>query len=143
MIDGPFMGKKSKQLNQMFLQSAGCVNDATDIIYPSYKRDEVNIGIVHLGLGAFHRSHQAMYTEQLLNLQGGGDWGICAVSFRNEALQTQLDSQDCLYTMAILDVQDSFQVVGAIKEASGTSHGLAADLSDEIAVNKLYQELFR
>jgi len=110
------MGKKSKQLNQTFLQSVDCVNDATDIIYPSYSRDEINIGIVHLGLGAFHRSHQAMYTEQLLNLQGGGDWGICAVSFRNEVLQTQLNSQDCLYTMAILDVEDSFQVVGAIKE---------------------------
>tara|TARA_R110002153_G_scaffold32008_5_gene97062 strand:+ start:6113 stop:7597 length:1485 start_codon:yes stop_codon:yes gene_type:complete len=110
------MRVKSKQLNQMFLQSVDCVNDTTDVIYPSYKRDDINIGIVHLGLGAFHRSHQAMYTEQLLNLQGGGNWGICAVSFRNEALQAQLNSQDCLYTMAVLDVEDSFQVVGAIKE---------------------------
>ena len=104
------------QLNQMFLESADRVSNTQDVIYPSYKRDETNIGIVHLGLGAFHRSHQAMYTEQLLNLQGGGDWGICGVSFRNETLQTQLNSQDCLYTMAVLDVVDSFQVVGAIKE---------------------------
>lgn len=109
------MRNKLRQLNQMFLQSEDCVNTA-DVIYPSYKRDEINIGIVHLGLGAFHRSHQAMYTEQLLNLQGGGDWGICAVSFRNETLQAQLNNQDCLYTTAILDVEDSFQVVGAIKQ---------------------------
>ncbi|WP_339723095.1 mannitol dehydrogenase family protein [uncultured Paraglaciecola sp.] len=110
------MQDSPRQLNQIFLQSEDCVNNSTDVIYPSYKRDEVNIGIVHLGLGAFHRSHQAMYTEQLLNLQGGGDWGICAVSFRNQALQAQLNKQDCLYTTAILDVEDSFQVVGAIKE---------------------------
>jgi fructuronate reductase len=110
------MREKSKQLNQMFLQSGDGVKNATDVIYPSYNRDEIGIGIVHLGLGAFHRSHQAMYTEQLLNLEGAGDWGICGVSFRNEALQTQLNSQDCLYTMAILDVEDSFQIVGAIKE---------------------------
>jgi fructuronate reductase len=110
------MREKPKQLNQKYLQSVDCVNNATDVIYPSYKRGEINIGIVHLGLGAFHRSHQAMYTEKLLNMQGGGDWGICGVSFRNEALQIQLNSQDCLYTMAVLDVEGSFQVVGVIKE---------------------------
>lgn len=110
------MRDKPQQLNQMFLQSEDCVNNVSDVICPTYNRDEITMGIVHLGLGAFHRSHQAMYTEQLLNLQGGGDWGICAVSFRNQALQTLLNSQDCLYTMAILDVVDSFQVVGAIKE---------------------------
>lgn len=109
------MREKLRQLNQMFLQSEDC-NNTQNVIYPSYKRDEISIGIVHLGLGAFHRSHQAMYTEQLLNQQGGGDWGICAVSFRNEALQAQLKQQDNLYTTAILDVEDSFHVVGAIKE---------------------------
>lgn len=113
---GSFMQEQSQQLTQMYLQSVGNGSNAADVIYPAYKRDDVNIGIVHLGLGAFHRSHQAMYTEQLLNLQNGGDWGICGVSFRNETLQAQLTSQDCLYTMAILDVEDSFQVVGAIKE---------------------------
>lgn len=122
------MREKSKQLNQMFLQSVDCVNDASDVIYPSYQRDEINIGIVHLGLGAFHRSHQAMYTEQLLNLQRGGDWGICAVSFRNEVLQAQLNSQDSLYTLAILDVEDSFQVVGAIKEVLVVKNQAAAVL---------------
>jgi fructuronate reductase len=110
------MREQPKQLNQIFLQSKDCINNTQNFICPSYERDEINIGIVHLGLGAFHRSHQAMYTEQLVNLQGGGDWGICGVSFRNETLQGKLNSQDCLYTMAILDVEDSFQVVGAIKE---------------------------
>lgn len=110
------MRQELRQLSQTCLQSKDCVNHASDVIYPSYQREKVNMGIVHLGLGAFHRSHQAMYTEQLLNLQGGGDWGICAVSFNNQRLQQQLNKQDCLYTTAILDVKDSYQVVAAIKQ---------------------------
>jgi len=91
-------------------------NALNNVVLPSYNRKDIGIGIVHLGLGAFHRSHQAIYTEQLLNKLGGGNWGISGVSFSNEALQAQLQQQDCLYTSAILDVVDSFQVVGALKE---------------------------
>lgn len=105
--------KKLAQAQLPSISTQACVNN---IVLPAYQRDQVDIGIVHLGLGAFHRSHQAIFTEQLLNSQGGGDWGICGVSFRNEALQTQLQEQGCLYTSAILDVVDSFQVVGALKE---------------------------
>jgi len=105
-----------KKLEQAHLSSIPTDNALNHVILPSYNRKDVDIGIVHLGLGAFHRSHQAIFTEQLLNKLGGGHWGICGVSFRNEALQAQLQAQDCLYTSAILDVVDSFQVVGALKE---------------------------
>ncbi|MGJ8694323.1 MAG: mannitol dehydrogenase family protein [Thalassotalea sp.] len=105
-----------KKLDQAYLTEVLQQGESSQVILPSYDRNDVGIGIVHLGLGAFHRSHQAMYTEQVLNHEGGGNWGICGVSFRNETLQTQMNAQDCLYTMAILDVEDSFQVVGAIKE---------------------------
>lgn len=107
--------EQTKQLDQKYVEKIIDQNKTEGVLYPSYNRVNTNIGIVHLGLGAFHRSHQAMYTEQLLNLEGG-NWGICGVSFRNETLQQQLNKQDGLYTMAILDVEDSFQVVGAIKE---------------------------
>ncbi|KMT63736.1 mannitol dehydrogenase family protein [Catenovulum maritimum] len=82
---------------------------------PKYDREKTKIGIVHLGLGAFHRSHQAYYTECALN-QFGGDWGICGVSMRSTWLKESLDPQDCLYTIAKMDVTSEYQVIGALKE---------------------------
>ncbi len=55
-------------------------------------------GILHLGLGAFHRAHQAAYTEDAIAAKGG-DWGIEAVSMRNPALADVLNRQDCRYTL--------------------------------------------
>ncbi len=53
---------------------------------PAYDRDALKSRIVHLGFGAFHRAHQALLTNRVLNLQGG-DWGICEISlFGNESL---------------------------------------------------------
>ena len=39
-----------------------------DIAKPSYDRDEISVGIVHFGVGGFHRAHQAMYVDRLLDL---------------------------------------------------------------------------
>jgi fructuronate reductase len=64
---------------------------------------EPAIGIVHLGLGSFHRAHQALYTE-LAMLAAGGDWGICGVSLQgNASLQQALAAQDNLYTVLTSD----------------------------------------
>ena len=46
-----------------------------EVALPTYDRTKLQAGIVHLGIGAFHRAHQAFYTEAVLN-QFGGDWGI-------------------------------------------------------------------
>ncbi|WP_238528978.1 mannitol dehydrogenase family protein [Glaciecola punicea] len=73
------------------------------------------IGIVHLGPGAFHRAHQAVYTENAMNLSGG-NWGICGVSLRSVTARNILAEQDYLYTLAILDEEVNYQVIGAIKE---------------------------
>ena len=43
---------------------------------------ELSIGIVHLGLGAFHRAHQAVYTQDALATGGSNSWGICGVTQR-------------------------------------------------------------
>ena len=48
---------------------------------PAYGPGGVRIGIVHLGIGAFHRAHQAIYTDDAI-AQAGGAWGICGVSLR-------------------------------------------------------------
>jgi fructuronate reductase len=70
-------------------------------------------GIVHLGAGAFHRAHQAVYTEDAMAV-GGGDWGICGVSLQSVGVQEALRPQDCLYTLAVLDTEISYRVVGAL-----------------------------
>ncbi len=83
---------------------------------PTYDRDKTNIGIVHFGIGAFHRCHQALYTEAVLN-QYGGNWGICGVSLRSETVSRQLNPQQGLYTCTISShKQKAIQVVGAVKK---------------------------
>src|SRR5918994_2440018 len=68
---------------------------------PSYDRSQVKVGIVHFGVGGFHRAHQAMYIDQLMERGKALNWGICGVGVMpfdlkmKEALQTQ----DCLYTL--------------------------------------------
>ena len=83
---------------------------------PGYDRDSIGIGIVHLGIGAFHRAHQACYTEAVLN-RLGGNWGICGVSLRSTGVRDSLAPQNYLYTLATKqDEQASLQVIGAIKK---------------------------
>ncbi|WP_438862496.1 mannitol dehydrogenase family protein [Neptunicella sp.] len=84
------------------------------VIHSNYDRNQLGIGIVHLGPGAFHRAHQAVFTDNALAY--GGDWGICGVSMRSKGVRDNLAEQDNLYTLAILDEQPAYQLVGAIKE---------------------------
>ncbi|WOD07005.1 hypothetical protein [Marinomonas sp. GJ51-6] len=66
-----------------------------------YAPENIGIGIVHIGLGAFHRAHQAVYVEKNLNRNLGGDWGICSVNIRsNRQLVDQLKTQNCRYHIA-------------------------------------------
>lgn len=78
---------------------------------------EPAIGIVHLGLGNFHRAHQAIYTEQAM-LAAGGDWAICGVTVLDEpAMQQVMKAQDNLYTVLSSDRDgQQAQVVRAIRE---------------------------
>ncbi len=81
---------------------------------PSYDRSRLQPGIVHLGLGAFHRAHQALYTEAAI---AAGDlrWGIIGVSLRSTDTRDALAPQDHLYTVAIRDAQgERLQVAGAL-----------------------------
>ena len=81
---------------------------------PSYDRSQLKPRIVHLGIGAFHRAHQAYYTEELLNLEGG-DWGIVGCSLRSPTVKEQLEPQDGLYTLFVKGEQSSAQVIGAVQ----------------------------
>lgn len=95
-------------------ESLGGLSD--HIVKPQYRRDAIKSGIVHLGVGAFHRAHQAWYTEQVLNREPG-DWGIVGVSLRRPEARDQLQPQDGLYTVVERDGEQlRCQVVGAIKQ---------------------------
>ena len=67
---------------------------------PAFAPSDHGVGIVHLGLGAFHRAHQAVYTHDALAL-AGGDWRICGVSLRSTEIVSALQAQDWLYTLTL------------------------------------------
>lgn len=83
---------------------------------PAYPRQDLRCGIVHLGVGAFHRAHQAVYTELALE-QACGQWGICGVSLRRPEMRDRLAPQDGLYTVAERDGAGArLQVIGCLKQ---------------------------
>ncbi|CAH0020729.1 unnamed protein product [Clonostachys rhizophaga] len=84
---------------------------------PTYNRDDVKEGIVHIGVGGFHRAHLAVYVDQLLQNHGESNWGICGVGIRanDAAMRDVLSSQDYLYTVVERSAKGSFaKVVGSI-----------------------------
>ncbi|WP_426051848.1 mannitol dehydrogenase family protein [Brevundimonas sp. SL161] len=83
---------------------------------PDYDRSRVRIGVVHLGIGAFHRAHQAIVFDDALNA-GDLRWGVLGASLRSPDVRDQLAPQDGLYTMVIEDGgQRSLRIVGAVQE---------------------------
>ncbi len=91
---------------------------------------QTGTGIVHLGLGAFHRAHQAVYLEQYL-AQQGGDWGICSANIRaNQTLVKQLKEANCRYQVVEYRNREQACVreIRAIREAlfAGSDAGRAA-----------------
>src|SRR5690606_30719202 len=82
----------------------------------SYDRTAQATGIVHFGIGAFHRAHQAWYTDRAMD-SGDRDWAICGVSLRSTMVANQLNPQGCLYTLTERSGSDSAtRVVGAVRE---------------------------
>jgi fructuronate reductase len=72
-------------------------------------------GIVHLGIGAFHRAHQAVFTEEAV-AAAGGDWGICGVTQRSRGVIDQLQPQDGLYSVLVRGSGTDLRVVGAVRD---------------------------
>ena len=83
---------------------------------PAYDRAAKRIGIVHFGLGAFTRAHQAWYTDAAMGAHGG-DWLIAGVSLRSPDVAQQLNPQGGLYTLAEKSGAGSaLRVIGSIAE---------------------------
>ncbi|WP_350353329.1 mannitol dehydrogenase family protein [Microbacterium sp. A8/3-1] len=86
---------------------------------PTYDTARVRAGIVHFGVGGFHRAHQAMYLDRLLE-RGDTEWGICGVGVLpfDSAMRDALSAQDNLYTLVTKspDGESRAQIVGSIVE---------------------------
>jgi fructuronate reductase len=83
---------------------------------PAFDRANLKAGIVHLGIGAFHRAHQAVFTEDAI-IKSGGNWGIIGASLQRPDVPDALAAQDCLYTVETLDRAASYRVMGVLKQA--------------------------
>ena len=107
---------------------------------PGYDRAALTHGLVHFGVGGFHRAHQAMYHDRMLQ-EGNADWGICGVGVMpaDERLRDALVPQDCLYTLVErpADGEEQGRVIGSI-----TGYLFAPD-DPEAVIEKLAAESTR
>lgn len=82
---------------------------------PTYDRSAQAAGIVHIGIGAFHRAHQAVTTDDAMGA-GDRDWGIVGVSLRSGDVAAQLNPQDGLYTVSVRGAAGSeLRLIGAVQ----------------------------
>jgi mannitol 2-dehydrogenase len=87
---------------------------------PNYDRSQVRPGIVHIGVGGFHRAHEAMYLDQLMEQghPGATDWGIIGVGLlpQDRTMGEVLQAQDCLYTLVIKHAngERTARVIGSV-----------------------------
>lgn len=85
---------------------------------PSYNRTTVTAGIIHFGVGGFHRAHQAMYIDALMNQGKALNWGICGMGVMpsDVKMRDALKASDGLYTLVVKNPDGSrdVRVVGSI-----------------------------
>ncbi|AMS17921.1 mannitol dehydrogenase [Pseudomonas chlororaphis] len=109
---------------------------APEVRLPAYDLAETRQGMVHIGVGGFHRAHQAYYTDALMNTGEGLDWSICGVGLRAEDRRARDDlaGQDYLFTLFELGDSDAaeVQVIGAISDMLLAEDGARA-LIDKLA----------
>ena len=118
------------QLNQQNTEQL-----STQISIPKYDRANIKTGIVHIGVGGFHRAHQAFYIHQLLEKFSENHWGICGLGLReaDRKMYDILKKQDGLYTLSVQHPNGTIEneVIGSITEMI-----LAVD-TPKLAIDKM------
>ncbi len=106
------------QVHELNQHSIATLGNTVDV--PTYDRSKVKSGIVHIGVGGFHRAHQAAYINELLKTPGNEQWGICGVGLleANRGLRDVLAKQDNLYTLTVRhpNGQVDNKVIGSMVE---------------------------
>src|SRR5665648_1065003 len=79
------------------------LGELRDVRVPRYDRSGLTTGIVHIGVGSFHRAHQAVYLDDLMAQGVAHDWAICGVGVlpQDRAMADALSAQDHLYTVMV------------------------------------------
>jgi mannitol 2-dehydrogenase len=101
------------RLNAETLRSLG-------IAKPTFDREQLSVGVVHFGLGGFHRAHQAMYLDALMNQGTALDWAICGVGVlsHDKRMDDVMREQDCLYTLVVKHPDGELEprVIGSVAD---------------------------
>jgi mannitol 2-dehydrogenase len=105
------------------------------IAVPTYDRSSLTSGIVHVGVGGFHRAHQAVYFDDLASKGVSSSWGVTGVGLRSPEMKTALAAQDCLYSVVERSAEaERVRVIGSLIRclyAPEESERVAAALADE------------
>lgn len=108
-----------------------------DCSLPNYERNNLKQGILHIGIGAFHRAHQIFYIDKLLNIgdKDALNWGYISGTIRtNQKLIDDLRKNDCLYTLSTNDESGTKNtLIGALKDVYFAGNDQSQDLIAKIA----------
>ncbi|KPA21824.1 Mannitol 2-dehydrogenase [Shimia sp. SK013] len=134
MVDSP--QDPSAEHLPVVLSNAALGSLPASVARPNYDRSELSPGIVHVGVGNFHRAHQAWYLHRLMQQGLAMDWAIIGAGVRpqDSLMRERLLAQDCLTTLIELDPQGiSAEVIGSmidflpIEDGNGALIAMMAD----------------
>jgi len=100
------------------LSASTLKNISPAVARPAYDIAKIGVGIMHISLGAFHRAHQCVYTDDVL-AQEGGNWGICGIGAMpsDKTLIENLRAQNFLYTVMTRGAKSTARIIGAMRDA--------------------------
>jgi mannitol 2-dehydrogenase len=120
---------------------AQSVGAAASVATPRYDRSRLRVGIVHVGVGGFHRAHQAMYLDRLMNDGEASDWSICGLGMlpADRGMRDALEAQDYLYTLVEKHGDGTWKarVIGSIVDYLYAPDGV------EAVIERLAEETIR
>lgn len=111
-MNNPIKAESVSKLNEANLSHL-----TSKVRIPQYDRQRLTSSIVHIGVGGFHRAHQALYLDNYAQQNPDSQWGICGVGLLefDRRMRDALHTQDCLYTLVERSPEsDNSRVIGSI-----------------------------
>ena len=125
------------------LSAASLSSLPAGVVAPQYRRSDLSPGIVHIGVGNFHRAHQAVYLDDLFNAGRDRDWAIIGAGVRDPdvTIREKLKEQDWLTTVVEQEADTTrihvtgamVDFVDALRYRSVARHALQAQYSHRLA----------
>ena len=104
---------------------------------PHYDREGLKIGMAHIGVGAFHRCHQAEFIDDMLEARFGR-WGVLGVNLTTPSLAELLTPQDCLYSRTLRqDALAETRIIGALREVIDVTDKASAEAAASMPFGRL------